>query len=244
MLRKGGNISAQLPPWQTYPPPHTPLFERAFQSFLSQSFTLTQQASGERSAVRMRATGWAGQLCRYVRIADASSRLLAFKCLWEAVRRPSLPFIFLPSSPFVSSSFFPPRVTPPHFTFFLPFFSPLEASPRNVEVGEQRMRQLSFARRTRLEKWIFSPVLFSIDNIDVNRYFVRKLAVLFKSTSPFSSLMIKLKLKAVFAPNVSWKIIIPRETIFLPYLLINSRPVKISQKSTKYRSRFTKIDPR
>lgn len=135
MLRKGGNISSATSSLKLTP---HPFFERAFQSFLSQSFTLTQQASGCMKCSENARNWLARQLCRHVRIADASSRLFAFKRLCGSCQTPCsfllllFPFVFVFSSS-LCIFFFPP---PASFSLlFLFFLSPLEASPRNVQVG-------------------------------------------------------------------------------------------------------------
>lgn len=78
----------------------------------------------------------------------------------------SAPFHFPPlPPPFVSSSFPLPLVYTSSLHFLPSFFSPLEASPRNVEVGEQRM---SNAPANFLSRWSnavgkvlnFSPCCF------------------------------------------------------------------------------------
>lgn len=142
MLRKDGNISSATSSLTNLP--LTP-FSSAFQSFLSQSFTLTQQASGVWSAVRMRATGWPDNFADTweLQMLPRASSLLNVSV--EAVRRrarffsSSLSFssllVYLLFSCPVSFSPRPSRLLLSTLSFFLSFFSPLEASPRNVEVG-------------------------------------------------------------------------------------------------------------
>lgn len=134
--------------------PH-PFFERAFQSFLSQSFTLTQQASGGWSAVRMRATGWPDNFADTweLQMLPRASSLLNVSV--EAVRRlaarffsasfhfrPSLRIFFFPSF-----SFSPPsRVLLSTLSFFFFFF----LIPRGVT-----------EKRWSWQQWMSSAFLWS-----------------------------------------------------------------------------------
>lgn len=135
MLRKGGNISSATSSLTNLP--LTP-FSSAFQSFLSQSFTLTQQASGVWSAVRMRATGWPDNFADTweLQMLPRASSLLNVSV--EAVRRrarffsSSLSFssllVYLLFSCPVSFSPRPSRLLLSTLSFFLSFFF----APRGV----------------------------------------------------------------------------------------------------------------
>lgn len=210
MLRKGGNISSATSSLTNLP--LTP-FSSAFQSFLSQSFTLTQQASGVWSAVRMRATGWPDNFADTweLQMLPRASSLLNVSV--EAVRRrarffsSSLSFssllVYLLFSCPVSFSPRPSRLLLSTLSFFLSFFfRPSRrhrgmlklatvdeqcASAKLAEVG--RGGVVYFFRFIRkIQKRIFLRIFDRCLNID--KLVSKKYIYFFKS-----SLIIEMKLK-------------------------------------------------
>lgn len=136
MLRKGGNISSATSSLTNLP--LTPFSSALSKVSFRKVLPWPSRHRGVWSAVRMRATGWPDNFANTweLQMLPRASSLLNVSV--EAVRRPARFFSssslsFSSSPPPCVSSFFPP---PASFSLlFLFFLSPLEASPRNVQVG-------------------------------------------------------------------------------------------------------------